>query len=354
MKYKQDWHKSKERFMALWQGEIIDRCCAFIHVPKNKDFIPQGFPDTTAERYRYWTDPEWVYKRHIENFENTIFLGEAFPQIFVNLGAACHAGFFNDIKFRFEETVWFHTLEEPTYDLFFQENSFLYQKNIEMARYMVDRSEGDYFVSMPDTSGNLDALAHLVGSEKLLMDMLEEPAKVHAALNEIQKAWVKINEEIFCITEKNNQGGTTIGWLNTWAEGRHTQMQCDASVMISPKLFKNFVVPELTAQSGWMDISLYHFDGEEQQMHLDMLLSIENLHMIQWTNVYGQPDPGAYIESFKRIQKAGKCLFIGIRPDELDFIMTNLSSKGLFLAISADSKDEGKQILRRVEQLTQE
>jgi len=48
---------------------------------------------------------------------------------------------------------------------------------------------GRYFVAMPDTSGNMDALAHLRGSENLLMDILVNPEPVKDALRKIQEAW---------------------------------------------------------------------------------------------------------------------------------------------------------------------
>ncbi len=31
MYYKQDWEKAKERLLAFWEGELIDRCCVAVH-----------------------------------------------------------------------------------------------------------------------------------------------------------------------------------------------------------------------------------------------------------------------------------------------------------------------------------
>ncbi len=64
-------------------------------------------------------------------------------------------------------------------------------------------------------------------------------------------------------------------------------MQCDLSVMISADLYNEFVIPELKEQMGWNQYPVYHFDGKEQRKPLDYILALEELKMIQWTNVEG-------------------------------------------------------------------
>ena len=36
MRYKEDWEKAKKRHEAFWHQEVIDRCCAAIHVNNTK------------------------------------------------------------------------------------------------------------------------------------------------------------------------------------------------------------------------------------------------------------------------------------------------------------------------------
>lgn len=355
MRFKEDWEKSKKRFEALWNREIIDRCCISITAPRDTArYGSEILPDNPEDWMKYRTDGELILKIKIADFENTYFGGESFPQIFLDLGAAGHAGYFKGARYQVEETVWFFpSIEELTEDsLQFDENSMLYRKTIELAEYFTRESRGDFFVSMPDISGNADALAHLMGSENLMMDMIQNKAKVHRALNEIQDVWLRTSEEIFRITHENNDGGSTIGWLSTWASGRHGQMQSDMSVMISPSMFEEFIMPELQAQSRWMDRSTYHFDGIDQLKHLDLLLSLERLDMIQWTNVAGQPSPLKFIDVFRRIQAAGKCLLLSLDPKDIQFVMEQLSSKGLYLLTSASSQEEAESIISMVETLT--
>ena len=355
MRYKEDWEKSKKRFEALWNREIIDRCCISITAPRDPAKIePEILPDNPEDWLKYRTDGELILKKRLFEFENTYFGGESFPQIFLNLGAAGHAGFFKGAKYYIENTVWFFPSIEELQErsLQFDENSMLYRKTIELAEYYTRESKGDFFVSMPDISGNADALAHLMGSENLMVDMIRNKVEVHRALGKIQDVWLKTSEEIFRITHKNNDGGSTIGWLSTWAPGRHGQMQSDMCVMISPPMFEEFIMPELKAQTQWMDRSTYHFDGMDQLKHLDQLLSLDRLDMIQWTAVAGQPSPLKFIDAFRKIQAAGKCLLLWVNPEDIKFLMEQLSSKGLYLISSASSQKEADSIISMVESMT--
>lgn len=362
MDYKNDWEKSKERLLALWEGEIVDRCSVSVTAPKQgSNYKPVLLPDDPEEKFKCWTDGEWVLKRYLNYFENTYFGGEAFPQVFLYLGAAGHAGYFKNVRYQVESTtpngtLWFFPsiLDWEKDTLEFDPNSILYKKTLEMARYFVSESKGRYFVSQPDISGNADALAHLRGSENLLVDMVLEQERIEEELKKIQQVWLKVSEEIYDITNRNNEGGSTIGWLNTWSPGRHAQMQCDLSVMISPALFNKLMMPELINQSEWMDNALYHFDGVDQTKHLDSLLSIKNLKVIQWTCVAGQPSPLEFIPTLKRIQADGKGLLIIIKPEELEPLMEQLSSKGLYLQLSVSSEDEAREVIKKVERLTHE
>lgn len=348
MKYKDDWDSAKRRFEAFWNREILDRCCISVTAPKKNAKPLEPIKDIAF----YRTDAPSIIRRSRRSMEQTYYGGEAFPMIILDLGAAGHAGFFKGEKHLIGDTVWFFpSLEDPE-DLTFDENSYLFRKTEELARAFVEDSRGDYCVSMPDTTGNADALAHLMGSEAFLEGMIENPDGITGALNKIEKAYERIMTDVYGIIRENNDGGSCVGWLQTWAPGFHAQMQCDLSVMISQSMFHTFIEPELRAQCRFLEYPLYHFDGIEQCRHLDTLLAIPELRVIQWTQVAGQPPCTQYIEELKRIQQAGKNLLICVSPDQIETLMAQLSSRGLYLLTSADSEEDAKEILKKVTQWT--
>ena len=357
MKYVNDWDMIKKRFTAWWDGEIIDRCCASITFSNaaavDKDHI-LDFPKDKDEIFKFWTDPEQLIKRNRLMMENSWYGGEAFPLVNLNMGASGHAGFFKGADFAFADTVWFFPSAKHPDEIEFDENSFLFKKTLEIAKALADDSKGDYGVSVSDSSGNIDALSHLLGPEELLPLMIEEPEAVKAGMEKIQVAYEAIHRRVYDIVKDINDGGSSTGWLHTWAPGLHAQLQSDASVMISNAMYREFIEPELRTQCDMLDYPLYHFDGIEQLRHLDTLLSIEKLRTIQWTQDAGQPPCTEFFPQLQKIQKAGKNLLIWVEPEQVKPIMENLSSKGLFLLVNASSKEEGEDILKYIAKVTHE
>lgn len=66
-------------------------------------------------------------------------------------------------------------------------------------------------------------------------------------------------------------------------------MQVDFSVMLSPGMYEQFALPELHRISSAVDHTIYHLDGQEQIRHLDMILSVPGIDLIQWATVESQP-----------------------------------------------------------------
>ena len=122
------------------------------------------------------------------------------------------------------------------------------------------------------------------------------------------------------------------------------------SVMISAKMYGKFVVPVLEELTEFLDYSVYHLDGKEQIRHLDHLLSVKGLNAIQWTNVAGQPRVSEFVPVLQRIQKAGKNLVVAPQANEVEYLLDNLSCRGLQLLIrDLRSEEEARDMLKLIE-----
>lgn len=307
----------------------------------------------------------------MNKFDHMYFVADEYASLFTNFGVGSHAAFFKNANYEFKkDTMWFFPTidewgnaetksdDEGDFGLVLDESNYYFNRVIEAVKYLNDMNDGGYIVSQPDMCGNLDALAHLRGSANLLMDMIEEEPAVEGALQRatamMQEQYVRANKSIYEIVRKKNDNGSIVGWMAPWAPGFISQMQCDLSVMIANETFEKYAMPELRAQCDLLDYPVYHFDGIEQIRHLDSLLSLEKLKMIQWTHVDGQPKPYKYMDALQKIQAAGKCLLLLVDAADIDIYMENLSSKGLFIQTSASSKEEADAIVKRVEKLTRE
>ncbi len=112
-------------------------------------------------------------------------------------------------------------------------------------------------------------------------------------------------------------------------------------------MFQEFVLPELRESAKHQEYNLYHLDGKEQIRHLDDILSIPQIRMIQWVSVVGQPSYIEYIPVFQKIQKAGKGILINdVIPKDIEILLENLKPEGLFIVTSAESQDDADAILK--------
>lgn len=352
-----NWEKTKERMTALWEREIVDRCCIAIPVtPADGAYeaITQMSNDVTEEELkRSYTDAEYITEQCRKKFANTKFMGDALPCVFPNFGTAGFAQYTGSVPTYKPDTIWLsETLTGPDADqIFFDEN--IYQKHLQHVKELVKFSKNEHFVAMPDNCGVLDGLAAIRGTENLLFDVLEEPEFVKEGIKKLIDIQRKTLPGFYDAIRQNNDGGSTHAWMHLWSPKRVLQTQCDFSVMISPEQYKTFVLPELEATAEWADCVVYHLDGQEQIRHLDYILSVDAIKMIQWTDVAGQPPASEFIPVFQRIQKSGKGLVLLLQSWEVEKVMTQLSSRGLQIVVNdVHSEENAKELLKLAEKHT--
>jgi hypothetical protein len=350
MKYV-DFDEISGHFEMLWNHEYFGRAAVSITAPKK--VLPFPVHSNYEDVVKAWTDGETRLKQSRISSENTCYLGEAFPIFPVYLGPAGHAGFFDKVRYKFSQTVWFFPLEENE-KLQFSKDSFHYKGTVDLARYAADNSKDEFILSMPDCCGNMDVLSLLRTSDRVLMSLIEDPDWVKEELKLIQAAWEEIIKDVYGIVKENNYGGSCIYWMGTWAKGLHSQMQSDFSVMISPDQFSEFVLEELEKQSEILEYPCYHLDGREQLRHLDMLLAIKKLRMIQYTFVAGQPSPVEQMDALKKIQKGGKILLCVVEPKWVKPLLENLSAKDLFITTRCENPEDAEDLFRLVKQYSRE
>jgi hypothetical protein len=113
-------------------------------------------------------------------------------------------------------------------------------------------------------------------------------------------------------------------------------LQSDFAYMISPRMFKRFVLPDLVACCDVLDYGFYHLDGKGQIPHLDHLLSIERLRGIQWQPGDGQPMADGWLELLKRIRDGGKLCQIYVTREGALTVQKELGGKGFLMHIVND------------------
>jgi hypothetical protein len=344
----EDWQRIERDWRAWWAGEL-DRPLITLEVSG-----PLA-DKTWSHLTRYGL--EIPIEKMLEDFEpyleTTLWMGDAYPKWWVNFGAGAVAAFLGSKPTWRPDTTWFWplegvtTLEEihPRYDA----DAPWWVRVRETTRQAVERWGNQVLVGTTDLGGNLDILASLRGSEKLLFDLSDKPEEVDRLVKEITAVWLQYYEELNPITAQTGRGNAC--WGPLWSPGTGYMLQCDFSYMISPHMFKRFVLPDLEACCAHLDYAFYHLDGKGELPHLDQLLSIERLRGIQWQPGDGQPMAEGWPEVLKKIRAGGKLVQVLVTTQGALNIKKELGGKGFLLHIVNETltPEQGRAFMKAFE-----
>jgi 5-methyltetrahydrofolate--homocysteine methyltransferase len=247
------------------------------------------------------------------------------------------------------DTTWFGPLDgvESLGDihLAYDDANPWWQRVQEVTRCGVERFGRDVLVGMTDLGGNLDILASLRGSEKLLLDLTDDPHNVVRLVGEITGLWLRYYDALNAITSSEGRGSAC--WGPVWSPEPGYMLQCDFSYMISPRMFKRFVMPDLVACCDHLEYGFYHLDGKGEIPHLDQLISIERLRGIQWQPGDGQAMADGWLELIAKIRDSGKRCQIYVTRQGALTVQRELGGRGFLMHIVNDSMtvEEGEAFL---------
>ncbi len=311
--YRPDWLAARERLTTWWNGGDIGRAAMQLVAPR-----PEPWEDIPA-----MPEPEgWITHYSTKSYPyrinsalrgslNTLHLAEMVPnQSPGDLAPNCVALYLGCRGVEMPGTVWcepfLSTLENAK--LAYDPNNFYWQFSQRAFREVAGLCKGKFLQAFPDLIEGLDTLAAMRGTEELLEDLIEHPDQVHAALRQVTDLYFHYYDMLYDIIR--DEVGGSVFWA--WAPGRMAKFQCDFSAMISPAMFGEFMVPVLTEMTERVNYSMYHWDGPGALCHLDHLLSIPRLNMIQWTPGAGA-EPGwhpVWWPYYHRIIDAGKKIYV--------------------------------------------
>ncbi len=352
--YKPDWKETSQRMTAWWEGKKVDRVLAGVTAPLSEpaNLRRSKYLPNVPEKY---CDFNTVFNNLDYSLERTFWGGESFPTHSVYFGPMFCTTYLGCEPIFAENTVWY----EPCFDsvdelmkIQFDQNNRWWQLNCEMMRRSLLRSEGKYLVTPINCiEAAIDTMAQLLGSEKLLLAMLENPDELKMIRDKIS-CWGKETLKVLY----DMAGNLSIDYMGVWGPGRIITEQCDFSVMISSDMFREFVVEGLESTYSMVDHGIYHLDGEEQFRHLDHLLAIEKLKIIQWQpgQKMGNPHFGDalnWIDLFRKIQDAGKSPYIYCSPEHVRELLNKIDRSQVFLRIYCPDQESAARTLRELEQI---
>jgi len=343
-----DFETIKQRFDAFWKREVLDRPLIHITAPKDKQKKSKfPVPESIEER---WTNIEYVLNKMELHLENTVFLGDAVPWYWPNIGPDSFTAFLGaNLSFRSEETSWADPFLEDLsgYDPVLDEDNKWWKFMNRLMDAICEVAEGNFLVGIPDLHYGGDSLVATVGAQRLIRHLFSDPEDVKKQISKLTDICIRVFESYYERTSRVQKGSIT--WIPAYSRGRYFALQDDFSGLVSPKMFREFFLEEQERLSRCLDNSIFHLDGPMALRNLDILLEIESVDGIQWVPGAGAKPMSEWIDVCTKVLDADKCLQISCEPDEVNFLLSKLKHEGLFLSTQCSTEKEARNTLKIAE-----
>ncbi|MHC4871104.1 MAG: hypothetical protein ACYTFY_04610 [Planctomycetota bacterium] len=354
----QNWEKTKQRFEAWWNNDMLDRPLFSLAGPREKprwDLREIGETDMTNSE-RHWLDPEYVVDQIENNLASVNYYGDSFPQIHRGLNTT-YLSSFAGAEPHFDKTtvtIWtepfvdsWESAPEPAFDT----SGEIFQKILKVSDALTENCRGRYVINMPDSTDAVTSMSMMRGVENLCYDMADNPESVYSYRDKLVAVWKE--SHTFWLERDKEKGlsGSSV-WAGFFTDKRDAVLQCDFSYMISPEMFETLVKPELAEEGKACSRTLFHLDGPGEVPHLDILLEMPEITAIQWVPGAGNPASHEYTEPLLRTQAAGKPVQLSANVVNLDKIFEIYDPRGVFLRLGSDtpiSEDDAADITKRIE-----
>lgn len=348
---KPDFARTLERFEAWWDCQIIDRPPVTVQAKsKAKVNLPTKQHASLRER---WLDMEYAVDRFEADLSSREYLADTVPIFFPNIGPeACGTLFGCELEFG-DYTSW----SKPVFTSCRQvpgtrpnfENPYwsALRRGTDISLH---RSAGRWLTAMADLHTGGDLLASLRDPQELCMELIDDSQAVSQACRYVTEFFPAIFEDLWNRIAAHNLPCTS--WAPSLHMGKGMILQCDLICMISPQMFREIILPALEAETRYLQRSFFHLDGPGALRHLDDLLSMEKLNGVQWVYGEGQGTAKDWIDVYRRIQQAGKCMQIICRDfDDALIIARNIRPAGAWLCIGKPySPDDIQAFCKTMEQ----
>jgi hypothetical protein len=361
MKHAGGWESTKADFRSWWKREKKGKPLMWVVAAKEMHAADLETERAFISPQEQYLDVDEIVKRYRNYCRSHVFLADAFPNLDLNIGAgsmALYLGSEPDFQW---DTVWFKPCVAGSWDQFddfrFDQNNNWWEKHLKMIKRAQDLSSGEFLVNIPDIVENIDILAALRGPQELCFDLADNPESIADRIRQLDDLYFKYYDPMYNLV-KDQDGSSSFTAFLVWGAGKTAKIQCDFSALISPKQFRDLVMPSLRKQCRILDNIIYHLDGPDAIKHADALLEIEELDAVQWVPGAGRPDGGdeMWYPLYDKVRNANKSLWIYLEDGGIsswirhaDRLVGRYGTNALYLVFPCMSESEADILLETAE-----
>ena len=194
-----DWERIKETYQAWWDHELDRPLVYFTGVFESGRAPAVEGHSGFLSNYGLETPVERILDNYLATQAGRRFPGDSFPFWFINFGAGVLAEPLGAKLHSTSDTVWFEPPEGADLgelEISLDSESPWWRRVLEVTRAAAERFGETVQVSHTDLGGNLDILASLVGSERLMMELIDRPELVDEACARVTECWIEAFDEL--------------------------------------------------------------------------------------------------------------------------------------------------------------
>lgn len=346
LEFKPDLDEAARRWDAFYAGDVIDRPVVCVTAPRPDMKRPPG----VSYRDKVFGDIDDVIDRALGSAEATYFGGEAVPAFSPSFGPDEVAAFCG------AELVWSDDSPDTNWSkplvtgakgwdealpLGLRDDSPLWRRMQTFLRRAAERMAGRMLVVPLDLHTNMDLLMALRGSQALCLDLIDRPGVIDRAMARARAVFGDLWRRV---SEAGRMA--ELGYVHTlYSMEGAACLQCDFSCMMSPEMFRRWVLPALEEEAGIVRHAIYHWDGPGALVHADDLIASRGLHTLSYVPGDGGGSLGDFMELFKKVQRGGKAVHMRGSVDQVKEFHRHLRPEKTLYCTSARSPDDAERLL---------
>ncbi|MFH0964440.1 MAG: hypothetical protein V2A58_10565 [Planctomycetota bacterium] len=341
--FKPDFEEAAKRWDAFLHGEILERPVICVTAPRDGHAEAARIP----YRERVLGDLDEIIDQMLRAAEATYYGGEAIPTEGLSFGPdeiACFCG--GELKWSegSGDTNWSEPFVESWADVLplqIQQENTLWQRMLRFYERAAERLAGKALLSPPDLHTNMDLLAGLRGAGRLCMDLMDIPEVIDRAMDSARAIFPtlwkavatagKMYERGFCQNTMYSMTGAAY-------------LQCDFSCMLSPDMFRRWVLPALEEEAQTVKHAVYHWDGPGALVHADALIGSKGLDTLSYVPGVGRSHLD-HVELLQRVQAGGKAVEVWGGPDEVKELHRSLRPEKTLYRVWTPTQSEAQGLL---------
>lgn len=223
-----------------------------------------------------------------------------------------------------------------------------FEVTVAFVRDLVERFHPQIPVSGPFLRGPADVVAAMIGTGRFCLELVDYPQEIERLLHICARAWSEVYNQVIKIIPPWN-GGYIPGARWIFAPGECVYASEDATVLLSPKMYKEIILPVNQSMAARFPFGFMHRHSASMQ-HLDLLLEMPPGWALEVTIDPTGPTVSEILPVLQEIQAARRPLILfGMnKPEQLRSLMHGLAPEGLCLIPQADTATQAKQLLAEI------